>query len=214
MAGEWALPEDMANSSPPSNNNILGHVLLRLIENSYPSEQQAADTELPSFAVKGCLLGKTLSGKTTILKALQNDIPIRVLSIDTLVQEAIQAFNDGEKNSKAPSMHEDVKEDPEAEQKEMIIPQDKNEPTDTQVPGEATPQKEVGVKTSDFEQFRPSNGFLSLSMRAQLGAKSELMLRRGKSVPDVLLVNILVNAIKKIPVNQSWVLDGFPMTVN
>ncbi|XP_032754683.1 sperm flagellar protein 2 isoform X2 [Rattus rattus] len=213
MTGEWALPEDMANSSPPSNNNILGHVLLRLIENSYPSEQQAADTELPSFAVKGCLLGKTLSGKTTILKALQNDIPIRVLSIDTLVQEAIQAFNDGEKNSKAPSMHEDVKEDPEADQKEMIIPQDKNELTDTQVPGEATPQKE-GVKTSDFEQFRPSNGFLSLSMRAQLGAKSELMLRRGKSVPDVLLVNILVNAIKKIPVNQSWVLDGFPMTVN
>ncbi|NP_001401937.1 sperm flagellar protein 2 isoform 1 [Rattus norvegicus] len=213
MTGEWALPEDMANSSPPSNNNILGHVLLRLIENSYPSEKEVADTELPSFAVKGCLLGKTLSGKTTILKALQNDIPIQVLSIDTLVQEAIQAFNDGEKSSKAPSMHEDVKGDPEVDQKEMIIPQDKNELTDTQVPGEATPQKE-GTKSSDFEQFRPSNSFLSLSMRAQLGAKSELMLRRGKSVPDVLLVNILVNAIKKIPVNQSWVLDGFPMTVN
>nr|AAD56310.1 KPL2 [Rattus norvegicus] len=213
MTGEWALPEDMANSSPPSNNNILGHVLLRLIENSYPSEKEVADTELPSFAVKGCLLGKTLSGKTTILKALQNDIPIQVLSIDTLVQEAIQAFNDGEKSSKAPSMHEDVKGDPEVDQKEMIIPQDKNELTDTQVPGEAAPQKE-GTKSSDFEQFRPSNSFLSLSMRAQLGAKSELMLRRGKSVPDVLLVNILVNAIKKIPVNQSWVLDGFPMTVN
>lgn len=51
------------------------------------------------------------------------DIPIQVLSIDTLVQEAIQAFNDGEKSSKAPSMHEDVKGDPEVDQKEMIIPQ-------------------------------------------------------------------------------------------
>lgn len=82
MTGEWALPEDMANSSPPSNNNILGHVLLRLIENSYPSEQQAADTELPSFAVKGCLLGKTLSGKTTILKALQNGkLPLLLFSL-------------------------------------------------------------------------------------------------------------------------------------
>ncbi|XP_017172157.1 sperm flagellar protein 2 isoform X2 [Mus musculus] len=51
-------------------------------------------------------------------------------------------------------------------------------------------------------------------MRAQLGAKSELMLRRGKSIPDILLVSILVNAIKEIPVDQSWVLDGFPITLN
>ncbi|GAB1299244.1 Sperm flagellar protein 2 [Apodemus speciosus] len=209
MVGEWALPEDMVNSSPPSNNNILGHVLLRLIAKSDTSEDSAADTELPSLAVKGCILGKTLSGKTTVLKSLQNDFPVHVLSIDTLVQEAIQAFNDGEKSSKPPPTREDDKRDAIKEQKKMSKSQDKNVLAVSPVPGEAAPQKE-GVKINEYEQFRPSDSFLSLSVRAQLGAKSELMLRRGKSVPDVLLVSIL----QEIPSDESWVLDGFPMTLN
>lgn len=37
-----------------------------------------------------------------------------------------------------------------------------------------------------------------LSLRAQLGAKSEQLLKKGKSVPDILLVNIMVNAIKYV----------------
>lgn len=214
MVGEWALPEDMVNSSPPSNNNILGHVLLRLIAKSGTSEDNAADTELPSSAVKGCVLGKTLSGKTTVLKSLQNDFPVHVLSIDTLVQEAIQAFNDGEKSNKPPPpTREDDKRDAIKDQKKMSKSQDKNVLLASPVPGEAAHPKE-GVKINEFEQFRPSDSFLSLSVRAQLGAKSELMLRRGKSVPDVLLVSILVNAIKEIPADESWVLDGFPMTLN
>lgn len=80
MVGEWALPEDMANSSPPSNNHILGHVLQRLIEKSIPSQDDAAETELPSYAVKGCFLGKTLSGKTTVLKYLQKGVSFFFLS--------------------------------------------------------------------------------------------------------------------------------------
>lgn len=74
MVGEWALPEDMANSSPPSNNYILGHVLQRLIEKSIPSQDDAAEAEVPSYALKGCFLGKTLSGKTTVLKHLQKGV--------------------------------------------------------------------------------------------------------------------------------------------
>jgi hypothetical protein len=82
MVGEWALPEDMVNSSPPSNNSILGHVLLRLIEKADPSASNAEATELPSLAVKGCILGKTLSGKTTVLKSLQNGkLPLVLFSL-------------------------------------------------------------------------------------------------------------------------------------
>ncbi|XP_031216103.1 sperm flagellar protein 2 isoform X2 [Mastomys coucha] len=214
MVGEWALPEDMVNSSPPSNNNILGHVLLRLIEKSDPSKDNASDPELPSLAVKGCLLGKTLSGKTTVLKSLQNDFPVRVLSIDTLVQEAIQAYKDEEKSSKTPPTQEDDKRSSIVVQKKMSKTQDKNVLEASPVLEEATLQTEAGVKINESEQFRQSGSFLSLSVRAQLGAKSELMLRRGKSIPDILLVGILVNAIKEIPVDQSWLLDGFPMTLN
>lgn len=35
-----------------------------------------------------------------------------------------------------------------------------------------------------------------LSVRAQLGARSQKVLKKGKSIPDELLVDILVEAIK------------------
>uniref|UniRef100_A0A8C6RIH6 Calponin-homology (CH) domain-containing protein n=2 Tax=Nannospalax galili TaxID=1026970 RepID=A0A8C6RIH6_NANGA len=112
MVGEWAIPEDMVDSLPPSNNYILGHVVQRLIEKSLPPQDVSTETELPSFAVKGCLLGKTLSGKTTTLKSLQKEFPVQVLSIDTLVQEAIQAFHDNEQASEALPVQNEYKEDP------------------------------------------------------------------------------------------------------
>nr|XP_033708595.1 sperm flagellar protein 2-like [Tursiops truncatus] len=101
MVGEWALPEEMVDNIPPSNNCILGHVIHRLIESSLPSQVESTVPELPSFVIKGCVLGKTFSGKTTALKSLEKSFPIQVLSIDTLVQEAIQAFHNNEKISGA-----------------------------------------------------------------------------------------------------------------
>lgn len=51
-----------------------------------------------------------------------------------------------------------------------------------------------------FNDFSPMllHFLLQLSLRAQLGAKSEQLLKKGKSVPDILLVNIMVNAIKYV----------------
>lgn len=71
MVGEWAIPEEIVDNVPPSNNCILGHVIHRLIEKSLPPQAESTEPELPSFAIKGCLLGKTLSGKTIALKFLQ-----------------------------------------------------------------------------------------------------------------------------------------------
>ncbi|KAH0520601.1 Sperm flagellar protein 2 [Microtus ochrogaster] len=119
MVGEWALPEDMANSSPPSNNHILGYVLQRLIEKSNPSQDDATETELPSYAVKGCFLGKTLSGKTTVLKYLQKEFSIRVLSIDSLVNEAIRAFNDNEQASGLRPVRRENKGEPRLDPREI-----------------------------------------------------------------------------------------------
>lgn len=51
-----------------------------------------------------------------------------------------------------------------------------------------------------FSQLFPSLLHFSpqLTVRAQLGAKSEQLLKKGRSIPDILLVNILVNAIKYV----------------
>ncbi|XP_032134858.1 sperm flagellar protein 2 isoform X2 [Sapajus apella] len=218
MVGEWALPEEMIDNVPPSNNHILGHVVRRLFEKSLPPQAESTTSELPSFAVKGCLLGKTLSGKTTILRSLQKDFPMQILSIDTLVQEAIQAFHDNEKVTEAlpiqkkdeedalPVLQEEIKESQDAQNVFSAGP----------VSDEVLPETEDANadKTPKAEEVKSSDHLLKLTTRAQLGAKSEQLLKKGKSIPDVLLVDIMVNAINMIPVNQDWILDGFPMTLN
>ncbi|XP_053770233.1 sperm flagellar protein 2 isoform X1 [Desmodus rotundus] len=221
MVGEWALPEEMVDRSPPSNNCILGHVIHRLTEKSLPPQVESTVPEMPSFAIKGCILGKTFSGKTTVLKLLERDFPIRVLSIDTLLQEAIQAFHDKEAAHEALPIQSEVKgmAGPDLHGNESQDLQNKF-PADS-VSYEALPEREDKTilsadtsKTPKAEEVQPSDSFSQLTVRAQLGAKSEKMLKKGKSVSDVLLVNILVNAINQIPVDQGWVLDGFPMTLN
>ncbi|KAM6224376.1 sperm flagellar protein 2 [Rhynchocyon petersi] len=177
MVGEWSLPDDMVDSVPPSNNSILGHVLHRLLEKTLPPQAESTAPEVPSSAVKGCLLGKTLSGKTTSLKSLQKEFPVQILSLDTLVQEAIKAFHNKEEVSKTlPVLQEEQQ-------------------TDLQ-----------GLQDGDEES--------QLTVRAQLGEKSEELLKKGLSIPDVLLVSIMVNAINQVPMDQDWILDGFPMTLN
>ncbi|XP_069897125.1 sperm flagellar protein 2 isoform X2 [Dipodomys merriami] len=214
MVGEWAVPEELIENLPPSNNSILGHVLHRLIEKSLPPQIESTEPEIPSFAVKGCLLGKTLSGKTSILKALQKDFPIQVLSIDTLVQEAIQAFHDKEQSTVMPPIQE--------KNEGQAVPSIQEETQDSQSPqnissagpvsGGALPVTEG--TDADIIPTLDDNGFSKLSVRAQLGEQSEQLLKRGKSIPDSLLVSIMVNAISEIPMHQGWVLDGFPMTLN
>uniref|UniRef100_A0A8C2GTC2 Sperm flagellar 2 n=1 Tax=Cyprinus carpio TaxID=7962 RepID=A0A8C2GTC2_CYPCA len=49
------------------------------------------------------------------------------------------------------------------------------------------------------------------SLRAQRGAAVEQALRTGKAVPDQLLVDIIVDAIRNIPADSGWILDGFPV---
>uniref|UniRef100_A0A667FVX1 Sperm flagellar 2 n=2 Tax=Lynx canadensis TaxID=61383 RepID=A0A667FVX1_LYNCA len=223
MVGEWALPEEMVENLPPSNNNILGHVIHRLIEKSHPPQVKATIPELPSFAIKGCLLGKTFSGKTTALKALQKDFPIQVLSIDTLVQEAIKAFHDNEQVSEAlPTEKKDEEKALPVQQETSKESQDLQDVSSAYpASNEALPETEDKTvlstetnKTPKAEEVKSSDSFSELTVRAQLGAKSEKLLKKGKSISDMLLVSIMVNAINKIPVDQGWVLDGFPMTLN
>ncbi|XP_073093323.1 sperm flagellar protein 2 isoform X7 [Manis javanica] len=220
MVGEWALPEEMVDNLPPSNNCILGHVLHRLIEKSFPQVESTVP-ELPSFTIKGCLLGKTFSGKTTALKSLQKDFPIQILSIDTLVQEAIRAFHDDEKVSKAQPIQKDEKALPDAQENSEGSQDLKNVFSAAPVSDGTLPKTEDETilstdsnKTPNGGEGKSSGSFSELTVRAQLGAKSEKLLKKGKSVSDMLLVSIMANAINQIPADQGWILDGFPMTLN
>ncbi|XP_006902188.1 PREDICTED: sperm flagellar protein 2 [Elephantulus edwardii] len=223
MVGEWALPEEMADNLPPSNNSILGHVLHRLLEKTLPPPVESTEPELLSSAIKGCLLGKTFSGKTSSLKSLQKDFPVQILSIDTLVQEAIQAFHDKEEVSQPlPVLQEEDQPDLQDLQKGDDKSQDQQNASPDPVSGDSLPNPEGKDRltfantdeTLKDEEVKTSDSFSKLTVRAQLGEKSEELLKKGMSIPDELLVSIMVNAINQVPVGHGWVLDGFPMTLN
>ncbi|XP_029999221.1 sperm flagellar protein 2 [Sphaeramia orbicularis] len=150
MVGEWVWPEEAGETQlPPTNNNILGHVVVRLRNIAQPPIVKPAKPSFPHFTLKACVLGKICTGKTTCLAKITEAHGFYVLSAGTLLDEAIKVYRNGEE----------------------------------------------------------------LSTQATLGASADKEMRAGKAVPDELLVDIIVEAIRQIPANSGWILDGFPADI-
>ncbi|XP_032941221.1 sperm flagellar protein 2 isoform X1 [Catharus ustulatus] len=219
MTGEWSPTEENSENKPPLNNNILGHVLRRLMEMFYPPKPKSSP-EFPSFPVKGCILGKIFSGKTTCAKFIEKVCNIQVLSVGTLVQEAIEAFLKNEMKSEHSMISQEAEspgEQDEAQENlpnsppnlpEVLLTETTTEPMLDNCPIEKGPSEE------EFELDNSQDGLSKLSVRAQLGAASQECLKNGKGVPDELLIDILLEAITQIPPEKGWIVDGFPVTIN
>ncbi|NXJ69544.1 SPEF2 protein, partial [Rostratula benghalensis] len=209
MKGEWCPTEENSENKPPLNNNILGHVLRRLMENFYPPKPKSSLPVFPPFPIKGCILGKLFSGKTTCAKFIEKVCNIQVLSVDTLVQEAIQAFLRNEMKSEQYVIPQ--KAESSGKQKEVRC---QHSPTKSKDITEVR----VTVSSGDIDQDSPQSGdnpsILPLSVRAQLGAASQKLLKKGKSIPDELIIDILLEAINQMPPEKGWIVDGFPMTID
>uniref|UniRef100_A0A8B9GBJ7 Sperm flagellar 2 n=1 Tax=Amazona collaria TaxID=241587 RepID=A0A8B9GBJ7_9PSIT len=197
MTGEWCPDEENSENKPPLNNNVLGHVLHRLMEIFCPPKPISSPA-FPPFPIKGCILGKPFSGKTTCVKFIEKVCNIQVLSVDILVQEAIQAFLKNEMKSE-----------------ENMIPQEaESSGEENKVSNFVSfgfgSYREVSMK---YVRKKACLNFF-LSVRAQLGAASQKLLKKGKSIPDELLIDIVLEAIKQTPPEKGWIVDGFPMTIN
>ncbi|XP_072903942.1 sperm flagellar protein 2 isoform X2 [Hemitrygon akajei] len=96
MTGEWQPPVDADIHGPPPNNNVLGHAVNRITEIAHPAKEPSPPPQFPPFPIKACILGKLHAGKTTCLKHLAEALNIRAINPETLVQEAVRAFNVGE----------------------------------------------------------------------------------------------------------------------
>ncbi|XP_071658361.1 sperm flagellar protein 2 isoform X2 [Patagioenas fasciata] len=220
MTGEWRPSEDNSENKPPLNNNILGHVLHRLMEIFYPPKPKSSPPAFPEFPIKGCILGKHFSGKTTCVKFLGKVCNIQVLSVDTLVQEAIQAYLKNEMKSE----HDVISQEAECSEKENEVQNNLSKSpakileeliTETSINGTNgnCPVKE-DLSGQELKSDNSQNDLSKMSVRAQLGAVSQKLLKKGKSIPDELLIDILLEAIKKTPPEKGWIVDGFPKTVN
>ncbi|NXC06877.1 SPEF2 protein, partial [Orthonyx spaldingii] len=213
MTGEWSPTDENSENKPPLNNNILGHVLRRMMEMFYPPKPKSSP-EFPSFPVKGCILGKMFSGKTTCAKFIEKVCNIQVLSVGTLVQEAIEAFV----NNEIKSEHSMVSQEAESsgEQNEVNIFHSFGFGSNKQM-GMKYVRKKAYMLFSTITVMNILSIHCTLpqlSLRAQLGAASQKWLKKGKSVPDELLIDILLEAITQIPPEKGWIVEGFPMTIN
>uniref|UniRef100_A0A3Q2UNN6 Sperm flagellar 2 n=1 Tax=Fundulus heteroclitus TaxID=8078 RepID=A0A3Q2UNN6_FUNHE len=97
MVGEWAWPMDSGETKlPPSTNIILAHVLQRLRKIAHSPTVESSAPSFSQFRIKACVLSKFCSGKTSCLAKIGEALGICVLSTDTLIDEALRAFKDGE----------------------------------------------------------------------------------------------------------------------
>uniref|UniRef100_A0A3Q2EKU9 Uncharacterized protein n=1 Tax=Cyprinodon variegatus TaxID=28743 RepID=A0A3Q2EKU9_CYPVA len=92
MVGEWLWPKDGHGPKlPPGPNNTLAHVVHQLQTLAHPPIVESSASSFPRFRIKACILGKFCSGKTTCLAKIAE-----VLSTNTLIEEALKPFKDGE----------------------------------------------------------------------------------------------------------------------
>ncbi|XP_030326262.1 sperm flagellar protein 2 isoform X2 [Strigops habroptila] len=215
MTGEWCPDEENSDNKPPLNNNILGHVLHRLTEIFNPPKPISSPA-FPPFPIKGCILGKPFSGKTTCVKFIEKVCSIQVLSVDILVQEAIQAFLKNEMKSEQNTLPRDAESSGEENEKNLPL-LDVLKNLETEIPINRTEGNFPVGKDPSWQEIKSDNSqddLSKLSVRAQLGATSQKLLKKGKSIPDELLIDILLEAIKQTPPEKGWIVDGFPMTIN
>nr|XP_020449410.1 sperm flagellar protein 2 isoform X3 [Monopterus albus] len=186
MVGEWTWPEEAgATKSPPTNNNILGHVVQRLRNIVLPPIIEPSSPSFPHFNLKACVLGKFCSGKTTCLTKIAEAHSIYVLSADTLIEKALNAY-----------------------QKEDEVTEQQGEKSNEQL---FTVSSALQSDLDTEMKSRERN--ITLSPWAVHGGAVGKELGEGNTISNELLVDIIVEAIRQVPAHSGWVLDGFPVNI-
>ncbi|XP_054867451.1 sperm flagellar protein 2 isoform X2 [Amphiprion ocellaris] len=188
MVGEWTWPEEAGETQlPPGNNNVLGHVVHRLRNIVHPPVMEPSPV-FPHFSIKACVLGKICSGKTTCVTKIAEAHGICVLSADSLIEEAVNAYKNGEEKV------QDTQQQAEKDIEQLLT-------------------SSTSLKSDLDTEEECKDSIARLSTRAIHGAAAENELRKGKAIPDELLVGIIVEAISQIPAQSGWILDGFPVDI-
>lgn len=77
----------------PVNNELLGNLVAKLIDQKFPEPEKQAKPEYPFYLpVKLCLIGKFYSGKSTVTRYLQNKFNLEIISVEEIVNQGIVRF--------------------------------------------------------------------------------------------------------------------------
>ncbi|XP_019907757.3 sperm flagellar protein 2 [Esox lucius] len=198
MTGEWAWPEGEGPKPPPSVSNFLEHAVLRLHIMVNPPKPATPPPVFPRYTLKACVLGKPFSGKSTCLARIAQVLGIHVLPVGDLIQEALAAQELGECEKSPEGCGTSIADDMDQEEEDSGMGEESSQNSGLPVP-------------EHLLQGARETSKLSL---AQHGAAVEKVLRTGSAIPDQLLVDIVVEAIRAVPADSGWILDGFPVTLN
>ncbi|XP_069563848.1 sperm flagellar protein 2 [Brachyistius frenatus] len=269
MVGEWAWPQEAGEMKlPPTDNNILGHVVQRLRNIVHPPVVEPCSSLFAHFTMKACVLGKFCSGKTVCLAKIAEAHGIYVLSTDTLIEEALNAHKNGEvteqqedKDSErlltsSTSLESDLHTQEESKDSNAIHTQEENkdsiaihtqeESKDSNAVHTQEERKDsIAIHTQEEskdsnaihtqeeskdsnavhtpEESKDSNAIHTQeeskdsnarpSVRATQGAAVDEEMRKGNTISNELLVEIIVEAISQLPPQSGWILDGFPCDI-
>ncbi|TNN09433.1 Sperm flagellar protein [Schistosoma japonicum] len=93
QSNEFKLPNDI---NQLRNNPILEWIIKRLYKINFPANPEPTKSDLPEFPIKIALLGKPLSGKTTIINELEKNNQCIGIHPYQLIEEAIKAYENKE----------------------------------------------------------------------------------------------------------------------
>ncbi|XP_065923215.1 sperm flagellar protein 2 isoform X5 [Magallana gigas] len=230
MTGEWQPPEGSEVTQPPRDNPITGHVIQRLFNMVSPPTPPPPPPEFPPFPIRACVVGKVFSGKSTIIQQLAKEHRLKVLDVDALVSEAVQAHENGEtmivqEQETEEKVPESSPADQPAESQAGSVPpsdtqteetgptaaSDQTAPppatTEAPTPAPASPVKRSKSKLKEKKQVTDEP---EPTPKAKLGAKALKYLKKGQPVDDQVIVDILIETIRWIPEETGWIIDGFP----
>jgi hypothetical protein len=95
--------------SKPVNNEMLGNIISKLINQMHPHVSEDVVLEYPKYLpIKLCLLGKTYSGKEPVSSYIQTRFNLEAISIEEIISHAISKYGNCDDS------FEDVDDDPRA----------------------------------------------------------------------------------------------------
>ncbi|XP_067378543.1 sperm flagellar protein 2 isoform X3 [Channa argus] len=180
MVGEWAWPEEEGATKLPLTNNNILGHVVRRLRNIV--QPPSIEPSAPLFPE--FTLKASVLGKFCSGKT----------TCLTKFAEAHGLY--------VLSAHKLVKEVLDAYQNREEVPKQEAEKANDQLLTSLKPDLDTEVESRDRN--------ITLSTQAMQGNAVEEVLKKGKIIPNELLLDIIIEAIRQVPAQAGWILDGFP----
>jgi len=129
---------------------------------------------------------------------------------DNIEKHIEKEINETEQDAEA-SPNKTLSEDGKSNEGKELSPLQESSPDTNKNGGDVKKQEKPPEMN---KTFGAATSALIFTKRAKLGSKAFAVLKKGKQMPDSLLIDIILERIRNIPDGTGWILDGFPATIN